>query len=603
MASSSLSRLLARSGRRLGFILAVAVVAVYANSFSGPFLFDDVLSIGENPTIRRLWPPIAPLSPPSGQGLTVEGRPLLNFSFALNYALGGVAPWGYHFVNLAIHVLAALTLFGLVRRTLTPSFSATSTVIAFGAALLWALHPLQTQAVTYLVQRAESLMGLLYLMTLYLFRLGSDASLLPARHLAFAGAVLACALGMATKEVMVTAPVIVLLYDRTFVSGSFAAALRSHARLYLALAATWLLLAVLVFGSGDRGGTIGSAAGIAWWQFALSQSHAVLHYVRLTIWPSPLIFDYGPNLVSLSTAAPYLLLSFALLTLTGLALWRRPPLGFLGAWLFVILSPTSSVVGGTRQMIVEHRMYLPLAALTVATALAAHRYLGRRHLLAIVLVAAALGAATVRRNSDYGSALALYRDTVTKRPGNGFARYNLGKAYADAGRHLEAVAEFTESARLIPGAAPTHFNLANSLVALGRNAEGRTRYEAALRLDPGFAKAHFNLGNLLLATDEKLAALGHFEAAVELSPGDLAARTNFGGVLLELGRLDEARTELEMVARAQPDSAEAHFGLGTIALLQHRGPEAVRAFETVLRLRPDFTVARERLKLARTYAK
>ncbi len=585
----------------LPLALVAAVVAVYANSFSGPFLFDDVPSIVENSTIRQLWPPSVPLSPPSGQGLTVEGRPLLNFSFALNYAVSGLAPWSYRLGNLAIHALAALALFGLVRRTLATLRFPSSALIAFGAALLWALHPLQTQAVTYLVQRAESLMGLLFLLTLYGFA-RSTAPDSTRATLWQTLAVLACALGMATKEVMVTAPVIVLLYDRTFVSGSFRAALRRHAGLYLALAAAWLLLAALVLNTGDRGGTIGRASGVAWCEFALTQSRAVLHYARLAVWPSPLVFDYGPDFVSFATAAPFLLLNLALLTLTGLALWRRPALGFLGAWFFVILSPSSSVVGGTRQMLGEHRMYLPLAALTVAAALAAHRYLGRRQLLAVLAAAAALGAATVHRNADYATALTLYRDTAAKRPENGFARYNLGKLYADAGRHAEAVAEFTASARLIPTAAPTHFNLANSLVALGRPAEARTRYETALRLDPRFAKAHFNLGNLLLAADEKPAALDHFKSAVELAPDDLVARTNLGGVLLELGRLDAARAQLEHVARAQPDSVEARFGLGNLALLQARPADAVREFETVLRLRPDLTVARERLAQARAQA-
>ena len=99
-------------------IIVAATLAAYHNSFSVPFVFDDVLAIVENPTLRQLWPPWGSFSPPSGQGLTVEGRPLLNVSFALNYALGGVSPQGYHVVNLVIHLFAALVLFGVVRRSL-----------------------------------------------------------------------------------------------------------------------------------------------------------------------------------------------------------------------------------------------------------------------------------------------------------------------------------------------------------------------------------------------------------------------------------------------------------------------------------------------------
>jgi hypothetical protein len=119
--------------------LVAAVGLVYTNSLSGPFVFDDLLSITENPTIRQLWPLTAPLSPPSGQGLTVEGRPLLNLSLALNYAISGTAPWNYHLTNIAIHALATLTLFGLLRRTLTAA------AIASTAAMTRLAMPAQAQ--------------------------------------------------------------------------------------------------------------------------------------------------------------------------------------------------------------------------------------------------------------------------------------------------------------------------------------------------------------------------------------------------------------------------------------------------------------------------
>ena len=577
----------------------LAVFAVYANSLSGPFVFDDLLSITENPTIRQLWPLGAPLSPPAGQGLTVEGRPILNLSLALNYAVSGTSPRGYHASNIVIHAAAALLLFGLIRRTLLSLDYRPAHLLAGSATLLWAVHPLQTESVSYVIQRTESLMGLFYLATLYFFRRGADATQHHAGCRWRALAVIACAFGMATKEVMVTAPLLTLLYDRTFVSGSFRAAWQRHRRSYLGLAATWLLLAALVLGAGNRGGTIGTAAGVTPWDYALCQSRALIHYARLSLWPNPLIFDYGTDFVSFRTALPYALVIVALLIATGIALWKRPVWGFLGAWFFVILAPTSSFVGGTRQMVAEHRVYLSLAALALLAVLAAQRAFGRRFWIVALLASTALGAATIRRNTDYASELSLYRDTAAKRPENGFARYNLGEVYAAAGRHAEAVDEFTASVRLLPHSAPARFNLANSLVALGRNAEARAQLEAALRIDPRYGKAHFNLGNLLLASGDKPAALDHFRRAIALDPENLEARTNLGGVLLELGQLDEARGHLGHVARARPDSVEAHFGLGNIWLLQKNYPAAIREFETVLKLQPDLPVARERLERAR----
>jgi hypothetical protein len=165
-------------------LLTGASVFAYANTFQVPFLFDDMPSIVENPTIRHLWPPGQALSPPSEGGVTVSGRPVLNLSLAVNYAISGLDLWSYHALNLAIHLLAGLTLFGVVRRTLrtlrgrsplagdgseSPAsglLHSDSDLVAFVVAALWLLHPLQTESVTYIIQRAESLMGLFFLFTL-----------------------------------------------------------------------------------------------------------------------------------------------------------------------------------------------------------------------------------------------------------------------------------------------------------------------------------------------------------------------------------------------------------------------------------------------------
>ena len=243
-------------------LLTAAALVAWANSFRGPFIFDDLPAIVENATIRTLALPIALAPPHSGQ--PAGGRPLVNFSFALNWALGGTDVRGYHALNLAIHVLAALTLFGVVRRTLrsrplAAKFAADATPLAFAVAALWTLHPLQTESVTYISQRAESLAGLFLLLTLYASIRGVD-SRTPARWHALA--VITCLLGMATKEVMYAAPLLVLLYDRIFFARTFREALRRRPWFYSGLAATWLLLGWLVTQAGNRGATAGFGLGI-----------------------------------------------------------------------------------------------------------------------------------------------------------------------------------------------------------------------------------------------------------------------------------------------------------------------------------------------------
>jgi len=607
------------ASRRAILFAAVVIVAAtlmaYHNSLDGPFVFDDRLAIPENPTIRRLWPITDVLLPPRGEGLSVEGRPILNLTLALNYAFSGTAVRGYHAVNLAIHVLAALALFGVVRRSLQlprlrERFGEAALPLATVIATLWAVHPLQTAAVTYVIQRAEALMGLFYLLTLYAFVRsveGGEGRSSTAHRNAFwpSLTVLACLVGMATKEVMVSAPLLVLLFDRVFVAGSFRTAWQRRGRLHVALFSTWLLLGALVISTGTRGGTAGFGINVTPWAYALTQCEAVTRYVALALWPSPLIFDYGVAWVkSAAAVAPYAVVLLALLGGTIVAWRRAPSVAWLGLLFFAVLSPTSSIVPGNRQTMAEHRMYLPLAAIVTLVVCGGHRVATtplRRRVAGAAVIAAVLacGALTISRNHDYRTELALYQDTVAKRPGNGFARYNLGKVYADAGRHAEAVVEFEHSLRLMPGVAHTHFNLANSLVALGRSAEGRTQLEAALRLDPRYAKAHFNLGVLLVAGGDREAAVSHFRTAVEVLPGYLEARSNLGSVLLELGRLAEAETEFTRVVRLQPDAVEARFGLGNVFLLQQRWAKAAQEFEAVLRLRPDLTIARERLDLAR----
>ena len=210
----------------------------------------------------------------------------------------GETVWSYHALNLLIHLAAGLTLFGLLRRTLARQVvgervRAAASPLALAVALLCVVHTLQTESVIYTAQRAESLMGLFYLLTLYSFARGLESG---RRRLWFAAAVGTCLLGMACKEVMVSAPLLVLLYDRTFVAGTFSTALRRRGWWYGGLGASWLLLAYLVVGGGGRAGTVGFTAHATPWSYGLMQCRAVAQYVRLALWPQPLVFDYGTEL-------------------------------------------------------------------------------------------------------------------------------------------------------------------------------------------------------------------------------------------------------------------------------------------------------------------
>jgi len=646
-------------------VLTAAGLLAYANSFGVPLLLDDIAAIAGNPSIRQLWPLSSVLSPPADVGL--GGRPIANLSFALNYRWGGTTVAGYHAVNLAIHLAAALALFGVLRRTFAlPTLESLipktqQTLAAFGITLLWLLHPLQTESVTYLAQRTESLMGLWYLLCLYSFIRGTTGP-----HRGWHGAAVGfCLCGMATKEVMVTAPAIIFFYDRTFFAGSFRAAWQQRKSVHLTLAATWLLLLGLLVDVHERG--IGYTTVTAW-QYALTSSFSILHYLRLAFWPSPLVFDYGSTLLrTWGEAWPYVTGLAILISGTALAVWRSPRLGFALAWVFILLSPTTSFVPVAAQPLAEHRMYLPLVGVLAIVAVGMLRVFGTRCGWALPLVAVTAGYATFDRNRDYASALTLWSDTVVKAPDNARAHASLGAALleqgnldaaipalqaalkleagtaeahnnlamalVDVGRANEALAHFAAALALRPNAASTHYNFGNALLQLGRIDEAITQQQQALGLQPELAEAHCALGNAFAAGNRLDAAIAsyqtglrlqpglvagqfglanalaqagrvaesipHYEATVQAVPQVPAAHYNFGSALLALGRHSEAVREFEIVIRLQPDSAAAQFQAGNGLALSGKIPEAIAHYEAALKLQPDLAAARTNLEAVR----
>ena len=585
-------------------VIVLATVAFWASSFAGALVFDDVAAIRDNPSIRHLWPLGGPLSPPSG-GSAVSGRPLINLTLAVNYAISSARPWSYHALNLLIHLLAGLTLFGIVRRTWRHLARPGSTPLALAVALLWVLHPLQTESVTYVVQRAESLMGLLYLLTLYCFIRGSAAPAAGGATTRAAGwyvlAVLCCLLGMAAKEVMATAPLLVLLYDRAFLSGTFREAWRRHGRWHLALMATWLLLAGLVAASGgNRGGTAGFDLAASPGDYWLTQCAALPHYLRLAFWPHPLVADYGAPLVK--NAAAVWWRGAAVLALVALTVWalaRRPQIGFLGAWFFGILAPTSIVPVAT-QTITEHRLYLPLAAVAALVVVGLHAAVRRPAVtLAIAAVLALpLGALTIARNRVYGSEQSFWLDVLARRPDNFRPDVNLGNLALARGRLPEAIRYFEAALRLEPDLPDTESNLSNALGRAGQPAAAVAHGLAALRLQPDLPDAHVNVGNALLALGRPAEAITHYEAALRRQPGAADVEVDLGTALATAGRPGAAISQFQAALQRRPDDAPAHLALAILLARAGRLDEAAAEFRQTVRLEPDNLRARDQLASA-----
>ncbi len=620
-------------------LVVAAGLGAYSNSFHDVFVFDDRWHIVDNPHIRQLWPP--------WEILTHSSRPVVHLSLALNYALGALNPWGYHAFNLVIHLLAALVLYGVVHRTflsepLRSRWAGASAWLAAAVALIWVVHPLQTEAVTYVIQRGECLMGLFYLLTLYC-AIRSNGS--PLARWWIAGAVLSCVLGIASKEVIATAPVVVLLYDRVFLARSWREVMQRRGMLYAGLAATLLLVPVLMAnGPAEVPGWQPTAGfgykGITPEDYLLTQGGVILHYLRLVFWPYPLCLDYGwgygwPVARTISEALPGLLIVGGLAAAAVWAWRRKPALAFVGAWFFIILAPTSSFVP-IADLVFEHRMYLSLAAVIVLAVVFVYRLgerlLGARRQLRQVLggvvtaaVVVPLAGLTFQRNRDYRSEFAIWQDTAAKCPNNPRAynalgnlliaekKYqealplvqqalrikpnypeancNMGLILAQTGKVADAISHFNEALSLNPSLVDAHNNLGLALMQAGRVAEAIGHYEEALRIRPDYAESHYNLAIALEQTGRTPEAISHYEEALRLKPDYAEAHSNLGLVLLQEGRTPEAISHFEQAVRFNPDLSQAHFNWASALARTGNLPEAISHYREALRLKPDYEEA------------
>lgn len=574
-------------------MLGLATLAAYANSFTVPFLFDDVPSIVENPALRDPWSALASPTRQTG-GLTTSGRPVLALSLALNHAIAGHSVWSYHATNLAIHLAAGLCLFGLARRTLLlpvwhGRFTGTALPLAFLIAGLWLLHPLQTESVTYIVQRAESLAGCFGLMTLYAFVRAAEAG----RHAGWTTvAAAACALGVASKESVAAVPLLVFLYDRAFVSGSLRGAWVKHRGVHLMLFASWIVLAALVVSTGGRGGTAGLDTTVSSWSYALTQCRAIVHYLRLALWPDALVFDYGvATEAGLLAVLPQALAVVGAVALVLFALVRWPKAGWVGAWFLGLLGPSSSFVPVVTQTAAEHRLYLALAGPVAAAGVVAFQLLGRRVFPAGVAAILALALATFARNQDYRSEAAIWGDTARKLPTNPRAHNNLGQALFRAGKTAEAIACYERAVTLQPDYAEPHYNLGVARVALGSVERGIADYETALRSRPAYPEAHNNLGNALIKLGRVAEALPHYQQAIALKPDFAEAHSNLGNALLQSGRTADAVPRFQRALELRPDYPEAHYNLGNARAAAGAMAAAIEEYGHAVKAKPDYVEA------------
>src|SRR4051794_38362298 len=578
-------------------LLAIAVYVVYAPALHAPFIFDDRSGIPENESIHKLWPLIGangqpgPLNP--GPNLPSSPRPLVNLSLAVNYYFGGADPFGYHVFSVLVHILTAILLWALVRRTLIlpyfgQRFDTSAGWLALAAAMLWALHPLVTEAVIYATQRSEQMMAFFYLATIYCSLRYWTTLSLPFEQKPKTGfpqptknrqrtvwlvlTILACLAGMGSKEVMVSAPLMVLLYERTFIARSLKNALRKSWPLYIGLALTWSLLLIVSL-RAPYGTAAGFGVGVPVQHYWLTQAKVFLMYLKLCFWPSPLLIHYElPYFKTFAESWMFVLPVCILGVVTLVLLWRNHAAGYLGAAVFAILAPTS-LIPIRLEMAAERRMYLPLAAVVILiviggywlaqtarpkskstrnSAQAWNLWTAASALLVILLGLIFCGA-SIKRLASYDSEMALWKEVLQHQPNNIVAHNNVGLILTNAGRLQEAIEELRATLAIKPNYTYGLNNLGKALLEANQLPEATETLESAVRLDPEFFQARNNLGIALVRAGRPQEAIEQLQQAQRLNPGNNEVRVNLGNAFLNAGRLKDSNHEYEAVLATDPN--------------------------------------------------
>ncbi len=580
-----------------GLVFACALSwLAYAGALNGEFQFDDEHAIVTNARIKDLGAFLP--ADFAAMYLTVQ-RPVTDLTFALNYRAARLDPYWYHVTNLLLHLATVILVYFATRRAACAAGCATPEAIAVAVAGLFALHPLQTQAVTYIVQRAECLASLLYLAA-FLLLLRAEERRGLSRAAAYSGAFVAFLIGLGTKIIVVTMPAAYLLYRMWFRRRiGQATELRGWSLSQQLLALVPFVAAGLAFAAPMLTGmrvpsSVGFAVpGVDVVSYFFTQPRVVLTYLRLLFWPAGQNLDYDFRLsASLSewdTLGAFLAVVMILVAALGLGWWSREGIkGEVGAaarlssfgllWFFLLLSPTSSFIP-LADVIVEHRSYLASWGVVVGgcawTAAALHRLARRRaDVIAVALglfVWVGLAGLTWERNKVWRTKESLWRDVAAKSPNKARGHMNLACALSRQGRLDEAVREYR--------------------IALALRDRSLVRSQTLRNL----GAALFELGRL----NE---AIGVFRHALTLFPTDTDLLNNLAICLMDKGELEESSSVAARAVALDPKHGAAHNTLGEIAFKKGSPSEALSHFLEAQRLDPDVPARLFNVALARERA-
>ncbi|MGD8666760.1 MAG: tetratricopeptide repeat protein [Desulfobacterales bacterium] len=587
--------------------LALVVICIYANTIGSPFIFDSRKNIGSNPHIRisKITPEglaNAAFKSPSWQ------RPLPNISFALNYYLHGTNVVGFRVVNILIHISTAFLLYFFVKSTFcTPALRSRYSNylwISFFTAALWLVHPLQTQSVSYVVQRMNSMAAMFYILSMLLyarFRLSRQHR---NKWWLFAGCVLAGVLALASKQIAATLPFFIFAYEWYFFQDMGIKWLKRQIPLLIGClvlatvigSALWgdKLLDWMIQGYGIRDFTPA--------QRLLTEPRVVIFYLGQLLWPHPARlnldhdFSISHSLLDPMTTFFAILVIAALIGVAVVTAKKQRLLSFCIVWYFGNLVIESSII--PLEIIFEHRVYLPSMMFSLVLVLFVHRWVKPMWLQTGLLCAMiAVGSFwTYERNAVYSDRITFWQDSANKSPGKARTHNNLGVALADQGYHNEAIKKYREALQIDPLYPDPIANIGLSLARQGKIEESIAQFLKALEIDPKNHQILSNLGASLILLERYPEAVQRLSEALALDSYQAQAHNNLGVAFQFQGRVEEAIYHFSRAVQLDPEYLNAYNNLGIILANQGRFEEAIAQFSTALKINPGYKSARLNLE-------
>jgi tetratricopeptide (TPR) repeat protein len=554
----------------LFFVLLGA--ASYSNTFDVPFYLDDYYNITENHNIRLSSLSVDGLKKAFSGG-PLKTRPVAYFTFAINYYFHQYNLYGYHLVNAIIHIFSGFLLYLFIKTTLqTPvlrSQSEKSLQIAIFAALVWFVHPVQTQSVTYVVQRMNSMAGMFYILAFWMYAKGRMSSAKKHASIWFTGCGVAWLLAMGTKEIAATLPFFLFLYEWYFFRDLQFSWMRKRLIYIVGLIVALICLAYFYLGPDPIEKLLlgYQARGFSLQERVLTQFRVIFFYLGLFFLPLTGRLSLEHNFTisrSLIEPSTTILSILGILLIFALAIRLAKTnrlISFCIIWFLGNLVIESSVL--PLEILFEHRLYLPtmLIFLPLAQAFLNDRRWNKAGFGFLVCLVIVLGVMTHSRNQVWRDPVIFWNDSIRHSPDNARLYNNLGLALYRRGEVQNSIKEFEEALRISPTYALAHNNLGLSYRLQGNQNKAVLHFNKALQYDPKISEAHANLGAIYGQQGIFNKSYSHLQEAVRLNPASAVAHNNFGNILLLLGRFDEAIDNYNKALRLMPDYEEARYNL------------------------------------------